>query len=86
MPHVADVDGDGNREVLVARDPDLLVALDSSGEVVRSWRFPGRPMQWAVGRFDDDPVPDLVVTYPLGAVLDTATVVVSGRDGKTVWR
>jgi outer membrane protein assembly factor BamB len=86
VPHVADVDGDGDREVLVARDTDLLVALDSSGEVVRSWKFPGRPMQWAIGRFDDDSIPDLVVTYPLGAVLDTAMVAVSGRDGKTLWR
>ncbi len=86
VPRVADVDGDGDQEVLIARDPNLLVALDSSGAVVRSWTFPARPMQWAVGRFDDDEVPDLVVSYPLGAVLDTATVVVSGRDGKALWQ
>ncbi|MGH7134922.1 MAG: FG-GAP repeat domain-containing protein, partial [Pirellulales bacterium] len=86
VPHVADIDGDGDQEVLVARDPNLLVALDSSGSVVRSWEFPSRPMQWAVGRFDDDSFPDMVVSYPLGTVLDTATVVISGRDGKTVWR
>jgi outer membrane protein assembly factor BamB len=86
VPHVADIDGDGDQEVLVARDPNLLVALDSSGAVARSWTFPARPMQWAVGRFDDDAVPDLVVSYPLGAVLDTETVVVSGRDGKSLWR
>jgi outer membrane protein assembly factor BamB len=85
VPYVADVDGDGHREVLVARDPNLLVALDSKGEVVRKWNFPGRPMQWAVGRFDYDEVPDLIVSYPLGAILDTATVAISGSEGKTLW-
>lgn len=86
VPHVADVDGDGHREVLVARDPDLLVALDSSGRVVKSWKFPARPVQWTVGRFDDDAVPDLLVSYPTGAVIDLATVALSGKDSRQLWR
>lgn len=86
VPHIADVDGDGSREILIARDPDLLVALDSSGGVAKSWKFPARPVQWTVGRFDEDEVPDLLVSYPTGAVIDLATVAVSGKDGKQIWQ
>lgn len=85
-PHIADVDGDGQREILVSRAPDLLVALDSSGKLVKSWRFPSQPVQWAIGRFDEDPLPDLVVSYPVGAILDLTTVAISGGDGRELWR
>lgn len=86
VPQIADIDGDGNREVLIARDPDLLVALDSSGDVVKSWKFPTRPVQWNVGQFDDDLIPDLLVSYPTGAIVDVTTVAISGSDDRQLWR
>src|SRR5207253_8381415 len=86
VPVVADVTGGGEKSVLVARKPDRLVALTSDGSVGRSWKFPALPQQWMVGNFDGDTVPDLLVTYPVGQILNVTTAAVAGKDGRTLWR
>ena len=58
VPVIADVDGDGNRETLVAVVPDRLVALDADGVEKRSWRLPDLPVQWACGNFEGSVPPD----------------------------
>jgi outer membrane protein assembly factor BamB len=86
IPVIADVEGNGDKTILVAQKPNSLVALDSDGTVRRRWQFPALPQQWTVGDFDGDDVPDLLVTYPIGPILDVATVAVAGKDGRTLWR
>ena len=86
LPAIANVDADPDLEVLVAEKPDRLVAVDSGGKVKRDWHFPALPQQWMVGNFDDDEIPDLFVTYPVGAVIDVDSVAVAGRDGRVLWK
>ncbi len=97
VPVIADIDGDGDCETLVALMPDRLVALDADGVEKRSWLLPDLPVQWACGRFDDGGTaaqPDrpgraqlgLFVTYPAGAFLDMESVVLSSSDGREVWK
>ena len=86
VPYVADVTNDEGLEILVAEKPNRLVALDSAGNVLRSWTFPAAPQQWHVANFDGDDQPDLLVTYPTGAIIDVDTVAVSGSDGRTLWK
>jgi outer membrane protein assembly factor BamB len=85
IPVAVDIDGDGTLEVLVAERPNRLVALAPDGTVKRTWTLPGAPQMWTVGDFNGDGVWDLLVTYARGAVLDVATVVISGRSGKLLW-
>ncbi len=85
IPVLADVDGDGDQEVLVSRGKTL-VALAADGAVRRTWRFPGPPMLWNVGDFLGEGNADLAVAWERGAVLDMETCLVSGRSGKVVWR
>ncbi len=85
VPMAWDVDGDNEHEVLVARPPNLLVALDSDGKIKRKWKFPSLPEQWAFGHVDADGVPDLIVTYPVGAILDVETAAIAGVNGKLLW-
>src|SRR5207248_2816404 len=86
VPVIADVTGSGDKAVLVAQKPDRLVALASDGSILKSWTFPSLPQQWSVGSFDGDAIPDLLVTYPVGTILNVATVAVAGKDGRTLWR
>jgi hypothetical protein len=86
VPVIADVEGHGEKSILVAGKPNRLQALASDGTVKKEWRFPALPARWTVGNFDGDDVPDLLVTYPIGPILDVATVAVAGSDGRTLWR
>lgn len=85
VPAAFDVDGDSVAEVLVAEESGRLVALDGAGKERKSWTFPRRPQYWTSGDFDGDGRPDLLVTYPRGAILDVMTVALSGRTGKVLW-
>jgi outer membrane protein assembly factor BamB len=85
-PVVVDLDGDGEKEILVAQTPNKLVALDALGSVKRSWQFPSLPFQWTFGNFDGDDALDLFVTYKLGLFVDVESVAVSGKTGKVLWR
>ncbi len=86
VPVIADIDGDREREILVARKPNLLIALNADGEVKKTWTLPALPTQWMVGEFDDDPLPDLFVSWPSGAFVDMESAILSGKAGKIVWR
>lgn len=86
IPFIADVTPDEGLETLIAEKPDRLIALNSSGDVCRSWTFPALPQQWQVADFDGDAHPDLLVTYPTGAIIDVDTVAIRGRDGSTIWK
>jgi outer membrane protein assembly factor BamB len=86
VPMAWDVDGDSEQEVLVARQPNLLVALNSDGKVKHKWKLPTVPAQWAFGHVDADGVPDLIVTYPVGEILDVETAAIAGVNGKVLWK
>lgn len=86
IPLVADITTDPGFEILIAEKPDRLVAINSEGKTCHSWTFPALPQQWQVAEFDGDEFPDLLVTYPTGAIIDVDTVAVCGRDGKTLWK
>jgi hypothetical protein len=85
-PSVADVTPDEGQEILIAEKPDRLLALNSDGSVVRTWTFPKLPQQWSVGTLDDDGIPDLLVTWPTGAIIDVDTAAVSGASGEILWK
>jgi hypothetical protein len=84
VPVVADLNG--QREILIAQEPDRLVALNAEGEESRSWQLPALPMAWTYGNFDGDEVLDLFVTYPVGQWVDVESVVIAGKDGTPLWR
>lgn len=86
VPVVADIEGNGDQVALVATHPDRLTALDAEGKEVRSWTLPDLPVQWACGNFDGDDLPDLFVTYPTGAFLDMESAILSGKDGRVLWK
>lgn len=86
IPLVVNVDQDPDLEILIAERPNRLVALDSQGKVKRDWTFPALPQQWNVANLDGDDLPDLVVTYPVGPIIDVDTVALSGKDGKPLWK
>ena len=86
MPHVADVTRDAGLEILIAEKPNRLIALNSAGEVCRTWTFPALPQQWQIANFDGDGHPDLLVTYPTGAIIDVDCVAIRGVDDSTLWK
>ena len=73
-------------EILVAEKPNRLVALNSEGEVRREWIFPTLPQQWQIANFDGDEHPDLLVTYPTGAIIDVDSVAIRGVDDSMLWK
>ncbi|MFO1021220.1 MAG: hypothetical protein U0903_11055 [Planctomycetales bacterium] len=86
IPLAVNVDRDPDLEVLIAEKPNKLLALDSNGHVKQTWTFPALPQQWSIGNFDGDEYPDLLVTYPVGPIIDVDTVAFSGKDGKQLWK
>lgn len=86
VPVVGDMDGDGEKEILVAQTPNKLVALDPDGKVKRSWEFPSLPVQWTYGNFDGDEVLDLFVTYQTGTFVDVESIAIAGKSGKRLWQ
>jgi outer membrane protein assembly factor BamB len=85
-PTVADITADEGQEILIAEKPDRLMALRSDGSVSRTWTFPTLPQQWSVATLDDDDIPDLLVTWPTGAIIDVDTAAVSGATGEVLWK
>jgi outer membrane protein assembly factor BamB len=84
VPMVADLNG--QREILIAQEPDRLVALNAEGKESRSWKLPALPMAWTYGNFDGDDALDLFVTYPVGQWVDVESRAIAGRDGQPLWR
>ncbi|HZP81324.1 MAG TPA: FG-GAP-like repeat-containing protein [Chthonomonadaceae bacterium] len=86
VPVVAALNGNGEREILIAREPDRLVALNADGEPGRSWKLPSLPVAWNYGDLDGDDALDLFVTYKLGQWVDVESVALAGKDGRPLWR
>jgi hypothetical protein len=86
VPVVAALNGNGAREILIAREPDRLVALNADGEPGRSWKLPSLPVAWNYGDLDGDDALDLFVTYKLGQWVDVESVALAGKDGRPLWR
>lgn len=85
VPFVMEIDGDGEKEVLIARRPNQLVALNPDGAVKKTWQLPALPIRWTFGNFDGDEILDLFVTYPTGAYVDVESAAIAGKDGKVLW-
>ena len=100
-PVVADLRGDGGRQVIYATAAPSgyarLVAWDLAGREV--WhhdfpRIPGTPpvwnsgaiVLWQTGQFTDQRRQDVLVTIRRSMMHSEETVLLSGRDGREVWR
>jgi outer membrane protein assembly factor BamB len=86
VPFVMDMDGDGEKEVLIAQQPNQLVALNPGGAVKKVWQLPALPIRWTFGNLDGDEHLDLFVTYPTGAHVDMESAAIAGKDDKVLWR
>ena len=91
-PALADVDGDGRLDIIVATFDGRLIALSGSTKAViweqdfdsaESFTTP------VLGFFDGDDVPDVFAVFLHGTFPDYISaerVLVSGRDGEVLWR
>jgi hypothetical protein len=97
---VADLDGDGRREVVAAaRSPEgaaALVAIHADGSTLWRRDFPGTPgetpvhnlgglVYWWPGRFRSPDRVDLFVNLRRGLMHSDTGTLLDGRTGETVW-
>jgi outer membrane protein assembly factor BamB len=91
-PALADVDGDGRLDIIVATFDGRLIALNGSTKaVIWEQAFDGAESfsTPVLGLFDADDVPDVFAVFLHGTFPDyiaAERVLVSGRDGKVLWR
>jgi outer membrane protein assembly factor BamB len=91
-PALADLDQDGNLDIVVATFGGQLAALHGvTGELLWELSFEGAESYStpALGYFDSDDVPDVFAVFLHGAfpIYESAErVLVSGRDGAVLWR
>ena len=100
-PVVADLHGDGRRQVIYATAAPggcaRLVAMDSGSEPFWHHDFPGTPgppppwnvgglILWQAGRFTHSRRMDVLVTIRRSMMHSEETVLLSGRDGRELWR
>lgn len=100
-PVVADLRGDGRRQVLLARSAPSgsarLAATDLDGRELWGHDFPSIPgdppvwnigalILWQVGHFTDKRTMDVLATYRRSLMHSEETVLLSGKDGRLIWR
>ena len=91
-PALADVDGDGRLDIIVATFDGRLIALSGSTRTViwqRSFADAESYTTPALGFFDADEVPDVFAVFLHGAFPDYISaerVLLSGRDGTVLWQ
>ncbi len=86
IPVVAALSRKSEREILIAQEPDRLVALNAEGKPMRVWKLPSLPVAWNYGDFDGDDALDLFVTHKVGMWVDFESVALAGKDGRPLWR
>jgi len=91
-PALADLDGDGRLDIIVATFDGRLIALDgSTRDVLWERDFDGAESFTtpALGFFDGDDVPDVYAVFLHGTFpyyIGAERVLLSGRDGKEIWQ
>jgi outer membrane protein assembly factor BamB len=91
-PALADVDGDGRLDIIVATFDGRLVALSGATKTVlwqRSFANAESYTTPALGFFDGDDVPDVFAVFLHGVFPNYTSaerVLLSGRDGSVLWR
>ena len=99
-PVVADLHGDGGRQVIYATTAPSgsarLTAMDCGGETLWHHDFPGTPgppppwnvgglILWQAGRFTDSRRMDVLVTIRRSIMHSEESLLLSGRDGRQLW-
>jgi len=90
-PALADLDGDGRLDIIVATFDGRLIALNgATSDVIWQRDFEGAESFTtpALGFFDGDDVPDVFAVFLHGTFpyyVGAERVLLSGRDGKEIW-
>jgi hypothetical protein len=84
-PVVADLDGDGVKEILLGQPPEHLSILDAQGRVRWTCALPAKPTHWTYGNFTGRETFDLYASYSTGPVGARCAVWHTNGETKPVW-
>ncbi|MBN1349244.1 hypothetical protein JXJ21_07535 [candidate division KSB1 bacterium] len=85
VPIVADLDSDGQNEVIFSQPPDKLVFVNQCGKTVRSFTFAKAPKYITFGQFTGRDKWDLFISYSTGSVSTKSQVVPIDASQTAAW-